>query len=76
MNALEHNHTWDLVSLSLGTKAIGCKWIFVVKMNSNGSFAWLKVHLVAKDMLKHMVLIISRLSLQSLNFPQFVCLFY
>ena len=56
MNALEHNHTWDLVSLPSRKKAIGCKWVFDVKMNLSGFVYRLKVCLV-------MVLIILRHSL-------------
>ena len=29
-------------------KAIGCRWVFVVKFNPDGSVARLKAHLVAK----------------------------
>ena len=28
MESLERNHTWDLVTLPRGSRAIGCKWIF------------------------------------------------
>ena len=39
---------WDLVPLPIGKKAIGCRWVFVVKFNLDGSVARLKVRLVAK----------------------------
>ncbi|OIT38264.1 putative mitochondrial protein, partial [Nicotiana attenuata] len=39
--ALE-NHTWDLVNLLSGKKAVGCKWVFTVKVNPDGSVARLK----------------------------------
>lgn len=48
MAALEENQTWDLVDLSAGKAAIGCKWVYVVKMNPDGSVARLKARLVAK----------------------------
>ena len=48
MNALDTNGTWNLVNLLIGKKAIGCKWVFIVKVNSEGSVARLKAHLVAK----------------------------
>lgn len=37
-----------LVSLTTGKKTIGWKWVFTVKVNPNGSIAWLKAYLVAK----------------------------
>ena len=48
MNALDHNGTWSLVDLPLHKKPIGCKWVFSVKMNPDGSVARLKARLVAK----------------------------
>ena len=49
MTALDDNGTWDLVSCSTGKKAMDCKWVFVVKVNPNGTVARLKARLVAKD---------------------------
>ena len=34
MNALTDNDTWDLVRLLAGKKAIGCRWVFIVKVLS------------------------------------------
>lgn len=48
MIVLEQNNTWELVTLPLGKKAIGCKWVYTVKLNPNGSLASLKARLVAK----------------------------
>ena len=48
MTALDDNGTWDLVSRPAGKKAVGCKWVFAVKMNPNGTVARLKARLVAK----------------------------
>ena len=48
MQALDDNGTWDLVPLLNGKKAIGCRWVFVVKFNPDGSIARLKARLVAK----------------------------
>ena len=48
MDALTDNGTWDLVRLPAGKKVIGCRWVFIVKVNPNGSIAWLKACLVAK----------------------------
>ena len=48
MDALTDNGTWDLVCLPAGKKAIGCRWVFTVKVNPDGSVARLKARLVAK----------------------------
>ncbi|OIT33849.1 putative mitochondrial protein, partial [Nicotiana attenuata] len=42
IHALEDNHTWDLVDLPKGKKPVGCKWVFTVKVNPDGSVARLK----------------------------------
>ena len=42
MQALDDNGTWNLVQLTVGKKAIGCRWVIVVKVNSDGSVARLK----------------------------------
>ena len=49
MQTLDDNGTWDLVPLPTGKKAIGCRWLFAIKFNSDGSVARLKTCLVAKD---------------------------
>lgn len=38
---------WDLVNLPKGKKSVGCKWVFTVKVNPDGSVARLNVRLVA-----------------------------
>ena len=48
MDALTNNGTWDLVHLFAGKKVIGCRWVFTVKVNPDGSIARLKARLVAK----------------------------
>ena len=37
MQALSKNETWDLVPHSPHKKEIGCRWIYKVKYNANGS---------------------------------------
>lgn len=37
LGALDHNHTWDLVELPHGKKTIGSKWVYKVKLRSDGS---------------------------------------
>ena len=39
MQALDGNGTWNLVQLIAGKKAIGCRWVFAVKINLDGSVA-------------------------------------
>jgi hypothetical protein len=48
MAALDANKTWELVPLPEGKKAIGCKWVYKVKHNSDGSINRYKAILVAK----------------------------
>ena len=48
MDALTDNGTWDLVRLHARKKAIGCHWVFTVKVNPDGSIARLKARRVAK----------------------------
>ncbi|KAJ9538575.1 hypothetical protein OSB04_031308 [Centaurea solstitialis] len=48
MNTLKHNNTWTLVELPANKKIIGCKWVFTVKVNPDGSVACFKARLVAK----------------------------
>ncbi|XP_050895926.1 uncharacterized mitochondrial protein AtMg00820-like [Lathyrus oleraceus] len=49
MKALEKNKNWSVTSLPDGKKTVGCKMVFIVKYNSNGSIERYKAHLVAKD---------------------------
>ena len=48
MEALCKNETWDLVPHTPHKKAIGCRWIYKVKHNADGSVNRLKAPLVAK----------------------------
>lgn len=48
MDALEKNGTWDLVDLPKGKTTVGCKWVFTVKYNADGSLERHKARLVAK----------------------------
>ncbi|MCO5596439.1 hypothetical protein L7F22_050502 [Adiantum nelumboides] len=49
MVALNVNETWELVPLPEGKKSIGCKWVYKVKHNANGSISRYKDRLVAKS---------------------------
>jgi hypothetical protein len=37
IKALEDNNTWTLVSLPPAKVAIGCKWVYMVKHNVDGT---------------------------------------
>ncbi|EOX94422.1 Cysteine-rich RLK (RECEPTOR-like protein kinase) 8 [Theobroma cacao] len=52
MLALQTNSTWDLVSLPSGKKVTGCKWVYTIKVNLDGTIARLKALLVAKSYAK------------------------
>ncbi|KAD3067701.1 hypothetical protein E3N88_35581 [Mikania micrantha] len=48
LDSIERNRTWELVALPSGHKAIGLKWIFKLKRNSEGKVTKHKARLVAK----------------------------
>jgi hypothetical protein len=48
MAALDANATWELVALPKDKKAIGCKWVYKVKHNADGSVNRYKSRLIAK----------------------------
>ena len=37
IEALEKNKTWSIEELPRGKKTVGCRWLFTVKYNSDGS---------------------------------------
>ncbi|TYK07902.1 Cysteine-rich RLK (RECEPTOR-like protein kinase) 8 [Cucumis melo var. makuwa] len=48
MTTLDDSGTWDLISRLARKKTIGCKWVFAVEVNHDGTVAQLKARLVAK----------------------------
>lgn len=46
--ALELNNTWTLTSLPPGKSPIGCKWVYKIIYNSDGTIERCKAWLVAK----------------------------
>ena len=48
MRALEKNRTWEKVDLPEGKTPFGCKWVFTIKYNFDGSLERYKARLVAK----------------------------
>jgi len=47
LQALQENHTWDIVSCPPTVKPIGSKWVFSIKLRSDGSLDRYKARLVA-----------------------------
>ena len=47
LDAMEANHTWSLTPLPSTKRSIGCKWIYNIKYNSDGSVERYKARLVA-----------------------------
>lgn len=47
-SALMRNQTWTLTHLPPKRHAIGCKWVFRIKQNPDGSMNKYKARLVAK----------------------------
>lgn len=48
VQALVKNGTWEITTIPEGKKPVGCKWIFSVKHNADGSINRYKARLVAK----------------------------
>ena len=46
IRALEDNKTWTFAHLPPGKKAIGCKWVYQIKYNADGSIERCKAQLV------------------------------
>ena len=48
LRALNDNHTWSLVQLPCGKKAVGSRWVYKLKFHSDGSIERYKARLVAR----------------------------
>ena len=48
LEAMESNKTWSVCYLPEDKHTIGCKWVYKVKFNSDGSIECYKACLVAK----------------------------
>lgn len=46
IDALEQNHTWDIQELPPGKIALGCKWVFRIKLKADGTLERYKARLV------------------------------
>ena len=49
LQALQDNHTWDIVTCPAGVKLIGCKWVYTIKLCADGSIERHKARLVALE---------------------------
>lgn len=49
LQALQDNHTWDIVSCPPAVKPIGCKWVYSIKLRSDGTLDRYKARLVALE---------------------------
>ena len=47
-SALQRQNTWSLVPATPSINLVGCKWVYKLKLHSDGSIARYKAHLVAK----------------------------
>jgi hypothetical protein len=54
MAMLDANVIWELVALPKDKKKIGCKWVYKIKHNADGSMNRYKARLVAKSYAKFM----------------------
>lgn len=51
--ALENTQTYDIFSLLPGKHTTGCKWVYKVKLNADGTLERYKAWLVAKGYTQH-----------------------
>ena len=49
LHALEENGTWSLTTLPHGKRAVGCKWVYKLKFQVDGSLEQHKARLAAKE---------------------------
>lgn len=54
IKVLSENRTWEITTLPKGKKSAGCKWIFSIKYNADGSINRYKARLLSRDSLNHM----------------------
>ncbi|KAA3461840.1 Retrovirus-related Pol polyprotein from transposon TNT 1-94 [Gossypium australe] len=51
-NALNANHTWDFLSLPPRKNVVGCRWVYIVKVSSDGKINRLKACFGAQGFLE------------------------
>lgn len=57
IESITSNHTWKLVELPKGSRAIGCKWIFKRKRKLDGTVHRYKARLVTKGFTQNLMMI-------------------
>lgn len=48
LEAMETNNAWSIAPLLINKHSIGCRWIYKIKHNADGSIERYKAQLVAK----------------------------
>lgn len=48
LDSMAKSQVWNVVELSKGAKAIGCKWVYKTKGDSIGNIECYKARLIAK----------------------------
>ena len=48
LQAMELNKTWSMVPLPKGKHSIECKWVYKVKLKTDGNVEWYKGRLIVK----------------------------
>lgn len=48
LDALKKNGTWEITELPPNKKAVGCKWVFTIKYNPDGTVSRYNAKLMAK----------------------------
>ena len=56
LDALHKTGTWDLVDLPSGKSAIGCKWVYKIKTQSDDTIDHYKAHLVSRGFTQEYVI--------------------
>lgn len=61
LDSIYQNHTWSLTPATAEMNILRCRWVFTVKLNTDGTLNKLKAHLVAKGFNQEPGLILMRL---------------